>query len=101
MAVYWISYRINGDVAHDDRQRALLKTIHSYKKRYWDRTGSFVIFESGHTQQFLADAFRARIDPKRDLFIMGQIGDDPVTLCGANSDPDIRAMLPACREMAD
>ena len=101
MAVYWISYRIHGDAEQDERQRALLKAIHCHKRRYWDRTGSFVIFESGHTQEFLAEVFRARIDPKRDLFVMGQIGDDPVTLCGANSDPEILAMLPTCRQMAD
>ena len=100
MAVYWISYRIDRDGMGDERQYALTKAIHGYKQRYWDRTESFVVFESGHTLEFLANAFRSRIDPKRDLFLMGEIGDQGVQLCGANTDTDILKMLPQCREMA-
>ena len=100
MAVYWISYRIDRDGMGDERQYALTKAIHGYKQRYWDRTESFVVFESGHTLEFLANAFRSRIDPRRDLFLMGEIGGPGVRLCGANSDTDILKMLPQCQEVA-
>jgi hypothetical protein len=98
MAVYWISYRIDGNGKGDERQYALVKAIHSHKRRYWDRTPNFVVFESGHTLDFLFDAFRSRIDPQRDLFLMGEIGAAGVRLYGANPDDDILAMLPQCRE---
>ncbi len=100
MPVYWISYRIDRDGKGDERQYALTKAISGYKQRYWDRTVNFVVFESGHTLEFLATAFRSRIDPKRDLFLMGEIDGQGVRLCGANTDPEILKMLPQCQEMA-
>jgi hypothetical protein len=96
MAVYWISFRIEADGKGDERLFALTKAIHSYKRRYWDRTPGFILFESGHTLDFLVNAFQSKIDLKRDLFLIGEIGSERVRLCGANSDEDIVKMLPHC-----
>ncbi|MEI9982355.1 MAG: hypothetical protein WDN69_03575 [Aliidongia sp.] len=43
MAVYWISFRIEADGKGDERQFALTKAIHGYKRRYWDRTPGFIL----------------------------------------------------------
>src|ERR1700677_2635516 len=98
MAVFWISFRIDGGGKGDERQFALTKAIHSYKLRYWDRTPNFILFESGHTLDFLVHAFRSKIDPARDLFVIGEVGSPHVRLCGANTDSDIVKMLPDCLE---
>jgi hypothetical protein len=100
MGVFWISYRIDGDGKGDARQFTFNKAIHRYHRRYWDRTPNFILFESGHTLDFLAHALEAQIDPARDLFVLGEIGSRAVKLCGANTDDDIFAMLPSCRDGA-
>ena len=96
MAVFWISFRIDSGGKGDERQYALTKAIHAHKLRYWDRTPSFILFESGHTFDFLIHAFSGKIDPARDLFLMGEIGTSQVRLCGVNTDTDILKMLPHC-----
>jgi hypothetical protein len=98
MAVYWISFRIDGDGKGDERQYALTKAVHGYKQRYWDRTPNFILFESGHTLDFLLHALSGKIDPARDLFLMGEVGSARVRLCGANTDSDILKMLPDCMD---
>jgi hypothetical protein len=97
MAVFWISFRIDTDGKGDERQFALTKAVHGVKLRYWDRTPNFILFESGHTFDFLVHAFNGKIDPARDRFLMGEVGSDRVRLCGVNTDEDILKMLPDCR----
>jgi len=96
MAVFWISFRIEGDGKGDERQYALTKAVHGHKLRYWDRTPNFILFESGHTFDFLLHALRSKIDPARDLFVLGEVGTGNVRLHGANTDADIVKMLPDC-----
>ncbi len=98
MGIFWISFRVEVGGKGDERQFALTKAIHGYKLRYWDRTPNFILFESGHTFDFLVHALRGKIDPARDLFVLGEIGSGKVRLCGANTDPDIVKMLPHCLE---
>jgi hypothetical protein len=100
MAVYWVSFRINDDGAGDERQYGLLKAIQLCQRRYWDRTGGFVVFESEHTLRYVSEVLRAQIDPSQDLFILGEITGQAVRLCGANTDRDIITMLPQCQVLA-
>lgn len=96
MAVYWVSYRINDDGAANQRQYALLKAIQLCQRRYWDRIGGFVLFESEHTLGYISEVLRAKIDPSQDLFLLGEMDGQAVRLCGANTDRDIMRMLPQC-----
>lgn len=98
MAVYWLTYRIDGDGKGDERRFALKKAVHGYQIRYWDRTPNFVLFESGHTFEFLAQGLHSRLDLSRDLLVLGEIGSSKVHLWGANTDDDILVMLPHCRD---
>lgn len=100
MSVFWISFRIDSGGKGDERQYALTKAIHGLKLRYWDRTPNFILFESGHTFEFLVHALRGKIDQARDTFLIGEVGTANVRLCGANTDPDILKMLPHCLEPA-
>jgi hypothetical protein len=97
MAIFWISFRIEVGGKGDERQFALIKAVHSHKLRYWDRTPNFILFESGHTLDFLVHALRGKIDPARDLFLIGEVGSAQVRLYGANTDDDILKMLPHCQ----
>jgi hypothetical protein len=98
MGIFWISFRIEVGGKGDERQFGLTKAIHGYKLRYWDRTPNFILFESGHTLDFLVHALRSKIDPARDVFLIGEVGSANVRLYGANTDPDILKMLPHCLE---
>jgi phage tail sheath gpL-like len=99
MAVYWISYRLNADPGRTERQYALIKAIHAYKKRYWDRTESFVIFETMHTIEFLTEVFKDQINLRTDLFLLRDLDAPSAVLCGANTDPDIMTLMPYCRHI--
>ncbi|HVJ51489.1 MAG TPA: hypothetical protein VM689_03460 [Aliidongia sp.] len=96
MAVYWISFRFDDDPGQAERRYALTKSIHTHKKRYWDRTDNFVIFESVHTLEFLADSFKRHLDRRRDLFLLCELATQSAVLYGHNTDPDVLELMPGC-----
>lgn len=97
MGVYFLSYRLNDDPGRAERQYALLKAVQAVKLRYWDRTDSFILFETSHGLEFLAARLTAQIDPSKDLLVLLQVDNPPGVVCGQNTDPDILKMLPRCR----
>ena len=100
MTVYWISFRINNDPGRAERLYALTKAIHAYKKRYWDRTESFVLFESVHSMDFLVDVFKGHLNPRTDLFLLRELDSPSAVIFGLNTDPDLLALMPYCRVIA-
>jgi hypothetical protein len=95
--VFCISYRLADDALRTQRQIGLMRAVHEVQRRFWDRTGNFVLFETAHTIDFLAGKFGQTLDPKRDLLVLIEIGTGRGIVCGETTDPDILAILPDCR----
>jgi hypothetical protein len=99
MPVYILSYHLGEDHSAASRRYALLRALHGVQRRFWDRTDHAVVFETAHTLTYLGELFQAEIDPKHDLFLLCQLDGGGALVGGANTDPEITALLPGCRTL--
>jgi hypothetical protein len=101
MTAYWISYRIHDDAGRKERLYGLTRTINAYQKRYWDRIDGFVMFDSPHSLDFLVEVMKPHINPRTDLFLIHALSTSEAALYGHNTDPDLMALTPYCRIVAE
>ena len=97
MGVFCLSFRLHDDSGRSERQFALMRAVQAVKLRFWDRTDSFIVFETSHGLEFLAARLTAQVDPSKDLLLLLEIDNPAGVICGKNSDPDILKMLPRSR----
>jgi hypothetical protein len=99
MPTFCLSFALKDDHDRKERRYTLMKAVQAVQMRFWDRTGDFALFETTHTLDFLGNKFRQAIDPKRDLFVLIEIGSGRSLVCGETTDQDVFQILPGARAL--
>ncbi|HWL72054.1 MAG TPA: hypothetical protein VNS22_27240 [Geminicoccus sp.] len=101
MAVFWITFRIEGqEGASDYNQKyvALQAVWHDITPMYWAEPTSFVIFEAETTIDILASKIRNAINPKTDVVLIRENGKNNCRIVGQWEDDAIFSLMPGLKK---
>lgn len=99
MSTFWLSFRIDIDTvggrSMNQRYDALIEAIKAVRNvPYWERTTSFIVFESVFGIDSIAAKFKGAIAPSKDLFLLKDLDAKSARICGSNWDKDIYSLMP-------
>lgn len=94
MATFWISFRIAektvGGKTYDKRYEDFIDELRTFVSgKVWEKTTSFVVFESHQTIGAIARGLKEKIAPSEDLFLMREMNQKSAVIVGKNDDDDI------------
>jgi hypothetical protein len=99
LGAYWLSFRVADDVEHqrslEQRHDDLIKSLSRHiSGKYWEKSTSFIVFESRSTIEQIAKDAKAAIDPLCDLFLLRKLDVKQARICGRNTDNNIYELIP-------
>ncbi|MBA2125509.1 hypothetical protein DLM45_04620 [Hyphomicrobium methylovorum] len=97
--VYWLTFRIHHDADYEHRYNRLVDLIQSLTTKWWAEPTAFIVFRCDLDIDTLAGRVKAKIDPSKDLALVGMPDYKSARLIGASSDKDIFELMPFVKKV--
>lgn len=95
MTVCWLSFRIADDRRREDLISKAMDAANPNQvpEGWWDRTETFIVFDTIYRLREVAEALRGTIDVSEDLFLLRAMTARTAFICGYNNDTDIYGLM--------
>jgi hypothetical protein len=103
MATFWCTFRLAADKAYRTRYEALLQALFALRANgaaAWTETTPFCAFQAELGLEEVARRLAKAIDDRRDLIVVGVLGDRATVYSGPLQHPEaFAAMFPEAKRL--
>lgn len=99
MSTYWLSFSLDdrsiAGRSYQARWQTLYDAIHDISgTNYWEKTTSFIVFETDKTIVQVTELAKRAVSPAHDIVLIRSLDVKSARIFGPNTDSDIFKLMP-------